>query len=85
MRYKFRSIATNAPWIRNLYMIVETPSQVPSWLNQDAVKIIYHRDIIDGIYLPTYNSTTIEMFINRIKGLSEYFLYGNDDFYINRC
>ena len=31
--------------------------------------------------MPTFNSTTIEMFISNIEGLSEYFIYTNDDMY----
>ena len=31
--------------------------------------------------LPTFNSTTIEMFIANIPDLAEHFIYGNDDIY----
>ena len=31
--------------------------------------------------LPTFNSSTIEMFISKIEGLSEHFIYANDDMY----
>ena len=35
-------------------------------------------------YLPTFNSHTIEMNLHRIKGLSEQFVYFNDDMFINK-
>ena len=81
LKYKFRCIEKNMPWVRNIYMIVACPSQVPQWLDTSKVKIVYHKDIIPEELLPTFNSTTIEMFLHNIEGLSEYFLYGNDDLY----
>lgn len=41
--------------------------------------IVLHRDIIPEKYLPTFNSTTIEMFLCKIDGLAEHFIYSNDD------
>lgn len=81
LKYLFRGIAKCLPWIRNVYMIVEQESQVPDWLNRDNVKVIYHKDIIPDKFLPTYNSGTIEMYLKNIPGLSEYFIYGNDDMF----
>ena len=44
------------------------------------------KQFIPNNFLPTFNSCTIEMFIGNIKGLSEYFIYGNDDmFFVNYC
>lgn len=80
-KYFFRCIDRNLNWIRNLFFVIQSPSQVPAWLDQTKVKIIYHKDIIPEEYLPTFNSTCIEMFLWRIPGLSERFLYANDDIY----
>ena len=86
LKYVFRSIEQYAPFIRNVYMIVESMQQVPSWVNTDKVNIVLHSDIIPKQYLPTYNSCTIEMFLHNIPGLSEYFIYSNDDLYfMNMC
>lgn len=72
--------------IRNLYLVVAYESQVPEWLDRDKVNVIYHRDIIPEKYLPTFNSTTIEMFLYRIPGLSEYFILANDDMFpMKKC
>lgn len=81
LKYLLRGIDKYLPWIRNLYIIVEQESQIPEWLNRDNVKIIYHKDIIPEKFLPTYNSGTIEMYLKNIPGLSEYFIYGNDDIF----
>ena len=84
LKYKFRSIEKNMPWVNNVFMIVSNSSQIPKWLNTNKVKIVYHKDIIPQELLPTFNSTTIEMFLGNIDGLSEHFIYGNDDMYINK-
>lgn len=84
LKYLFRGIEKFAPWIGNVYMIVSNKEQVPSWVNTDEVKIVLHSDIIPEEFLPTFNSTTIEMFLGNIKGLSERFIYSNDDMFIIR-
>ena len=79
-RYLLRGIECCCPWIRRIYIVIQQPSQKPSWLKECGnLKIIYHKDIIPQEYLPTYNSATIEMFVWKIKGLSEHFIYINDD------
>ena len=75
--YIMRGIDCYMPFIRNVYVVVSDESQVPSWLT--GVKVITHRGIIPVKYLPTFNSTCIELFLYRIPGLSERFIYGNDD------
>jgi hypothetical protein len=60
---------------------VSHPSQVPHWVDRDNLKVVLHQDIIPQEYLPTFNSTTIEMFLHRIKGLDEEFIYFNDDIF----
>ena len=67
------------PYIRNVYLVVSHNSQVPSWVCRDNLKVVLHSDIIPEEYLPTFNSTTIEMFLHRIEGLDEEFIYFNDD------
>ena len=81
-KYFFRCIEKNLPWINNVFLLVQRDSQVPTWINRDKVKIVYHSDFIPIEYLPTFNSTTIELFIWNIPGLSEKFIYTNDDIFI---
>lgn len=79
IRYCVRSIRTYAPWIRTIYIV--TNGQVPNWFDadQDRVKIVSHQEIIPDEYLPTFNSHVIESCLHRIPGLSEHFVYFNDD------
>ena len=81
LKYLLRGIQANMPFIRNVYLVVSHPSQVPQWVDQENLKIVLHQDIIPQEYLPTFNSTTIEMFLHRIKGLDEEFIYFNDDIF----
>lgn len=81
LKYTFRSIDKFVPFVNNVYLLVMQDSQVPDWIDRTKVKIIYHKDFIPAKYLPTFNSGTIEMFLQNIPGLSEYFIYGNDDIY----
>jgi hypothetical protein len=82
LRYVFRGIGKYMPWIRNVYLILASESQYEGWMNKDNIKVIYHKDIIPKPLLPVFNSCTIEMFLHNIPGLSEHFLYSNDDIYI---
>ena len=81
LRYLFRSIEVNMPFIRKVHLVVSHESQIPEWINRDEVHIVLHSDIIPSEYLPTFNSTAIEMFLHQIKDLDEEFLYFNDDMY----
>jgi hypothetical protein len=86
LKYLLRGIEVNMPFIRNVYLVVSHPSQVPSWADQENLKIVLHKDIIPAEYLPTFNSTTIEMFLHRIEGLDEEYIYFNDDIFpVKEC
>ena len=80
-RYFFRSIEKNMPWISNIYLLVMSSSQVPEWLDTTKVRVVTHKQFIPRKYLPTFNSSVIELFLHNIPGLSEHFIYVNDDFY----
>ena len=81
LRYFFRGVETNMPWIHNVYLVLQSESQIPSWLNVNhpKLKIVYHRDYIPKKFLPTCNSSVIEMFFYKIKGLTQNFIIANDD------
>lgn len=81
LRYLFRGIAKNMPFIRKVHLVVSGESQVPEWLNREAVNVVLHKDIIPAQLLPTFNSNTIELHIPFIKDLDEEFIYSNDDIF----
>ncbi|CAM4488692.1 unnamed protein product [Lepidochelys kempii] len=80
LRYSLRSIERHAPWVRHIFII--TNGQIPSWLNLDnpRITIVTHQDIFQNLsHLPTFSSPAIESHIHRIAGLSQKFIYLNDD------
>lgn len=84
LKYWFRGVEKFAPWVRRIHFV--TSSRVPEWLdvNNPKLHLVRHEDFIPSEYLPTYNSVVIERYIHKIQGLSEHFVYFNDDFYIIR-
>lgn len=77
--YAIRSIASYVNTNGILHLIVQDISQVPDWIDQDNVRIVVHESFIPKAFLPTFNSSTIGLFLYRIVGLSEKFLIMNDD------
>ncbi|GAA3670303.1 hypothetical protein GCM10023081_05760 [Arthrobacter ginkgonis] len=85
LRYSLRSLEYFAPWINHIYIV--TADQVPGWLDTDGgrVSVVPHRDIFaDPGNLPTFNSHAIESQLHHIEGLSERFIYMNDDVFFGR-
>lgn len=89
LKYCIRSIRKNAPWIRNIFLI--TDDQVPGFLTDELmerlrIRIVDHREILESYEwaIPTFNSRTLETALWRIKGLSDHFIYLNDDFVITQ-
>lgn len=80
LKYLLRGIRKYMPFIGNIYLVVALESQVPEDV-RPLVEVVLHKDIIPARFLPTFNSTTIEMFLHRISGLSEQFIYFNDDIF----
>ena len=81
LKYLLRGVEVNMPFIRNVFLVVSHPSQVPAWANTENLRIVLHSDIIPEEYLPTFNCNPIEMHLHRIPGLDEEYLYFNDDLY----
>ncbi|XXQ39478.1 EF-hand domain-containing protein [Plasmodiophora brassicae] len=80
LRYSLRSLWLYAPWVRNVYIV--TNGQVPYWLDlsNPNVFIVTHGDIFPNrADLPVFSSPAIEVHLHRIPGLSDRFLYFNDD------
>jgi len=85
LRYSLRSLDYFAPWINHVYVV--TAGQVPAWLDQSnpRITLVHHEEIFaDPGVLPTFNSHAIEAQLHRIPGLSEHFLYLNDDVFFGR-
>ncbi|WP_394216749.1 Stealth CR1 domain-containing protein [Brachybacterium vulturis] len=84
LRHSLRSLEQYAPWVRHVYLV--TDRQRPAWLREDhpRLTIVDHKDIAPaGTRLPSFNSQAIEANLHRIEGLSEHFLYFNDDVFLS--
>lgn len=82
LRYWFRGVEKFAPWVNQVHFV--TCGHVPDWLNLNAPKLhfVKHSDYIPSVYIPTFNSHTIELNLHRIEGLAEHFVYFNDDTFL---
>lgn len=93
LQYSLQSLEQFAPWIRQVY-IVKKSYQMPDvhrlsqWLQQ---KIIWvdERDLCppecdSALWAPTFNSLALEANLHRIAGLSERFIYFNNDMFLGR-
>ena len=82
LRYLLRSVDMYAnDWVRHVFIVV-ADGQRPAYVdfdNNPRVRLVNHSEILYDCVLPTYNSVTIESRVFRIEGLSEHFLYMNDD------
>ncbi len=85
LRYSMRSLDMYADWVRHVYLV--TDDQVPEWLDTSnpRLTVVSHRELFgDRGRLPTFNSHAIETQLHHIEGLSEQYLYLNDDVFFGR-
>lgn len=84
LKYALRSVYMFAPWIRRIFIATDSPA--PSWLaDHPKVTIVRSEEFFsDPSVLPTHNSQAVECQLHHIDGLSEHFLYSNDDMFFGR-
>lgn len=86
MRYWFRGVEKNCPWVHKIFFIVQNEHQIPKWLdtNNPKLQVVFHEDYIPKELLPTFNTMVIQAFIPYIKNLSNNYIYSDDDnFFLN--
>ncbi|MGR0305398.1 Stealth CR1 domain-containing protein [Acinetobacter beijerinckii] len=87
------SILKFVPYCGKIYLV--TDQQTPQWLDQfeqqnlcekGKIRIVDHTELFRGheFALPTFNSLSIETMLWNIQGISDYFIYLNDDFFFNQ-
>lgn len=84
LRFALRSLSDFAPWVRRIHVV--TNCRPPRWLDDanDKIRWVWHEELFAEDELPTFSSHAIETVLHRIPGLSEHFVYSNDDFYLAR-
>jgi len=93
IRYCVLSILRFAPFVRNVFIVTDEQdpgidNDVKKYFPERAgsLRIVDHREIFGGFekHLPTFNSISIANMIWRIRGLSDNFVYFNDDTFLVR-
>ncbi len=84
LKYALRSVYMFAPWIRRIFIASDSPR--PDWLaDHPSVTFVPAAEHFrDPSVLPTFNSQAVESQLQHIPGLSEHFLYSNDDMFFGR-
>jgi len=84
LKYALRSVNMFAPWVRRIF--IATDSARPAWLAKhpkiEIVRAVDHFSNLEA--LPTFNSHAVESQLHHIAGLSEHFLYSNDDMFFGK-
>lgn len=91
IHYCLLALRRFAPWLRTIYIV--TNQQIPPTVTAlqgtefgNKIRIIDQNELLRDCHStqPVFNSISIEWLIWTIKGLSNHFLYLNDDFFILR-
>jgi len=83
--HAFRCIERFMPWHKGTIFLV-SPGQTPTWLNTShpRVKVVDQDTLIPRWATPTFSSNVVEQHLHRIEGLSDAFIYWNDDYFLGR-
>lgn len=82
--YSICSVKKYMPWINKVYIVTDKQVPVKTKKIFPDIIIVDHAEIFPAnALLPTFNSHCIELALANIPGLSEYFIYMNDDVFIN--
>lgn len=81
LRYNLRALEKFFPEHGHIYLL--TDRQVPAWLRTSSrLTVIDHASLMPAAALPVFDSGHIESYLHHIPGLSEQFLYFNDDVFL---
>ena len=90
LAYSVQSVQRHLPFVRHIY--IAYAGSPPNWLGsgsswlryRDRISLIRQDDLLPSGIAPTFNSHVIECFLHKIPGLSEHYLYSNDDFFFSK-
>lgn len=83
--YSLSSTLTFLKGVRKIYVVTDQQRPTLPTGCDGKINIVDHREIFNNPSdLPTFNSHSIEAQLHRIPGLSEKYLYLNDDFFFGR-
>lgn len=73
-----------APWIDRIFVVTAGQTLPPELKAWDVVPVTHQQIFARQDDLPTFNSLAIEVNLHRIPGLSDSYLYLNDDVFFGR-
>ncbi len=85
LRWSLRSLALHFKVLGRVYIVSDTVP--PAWVRTDFPRLVWIpvKDLVrEPCPSPSFSSQAIESFLYRIPGLSERFIYLNDDFFLSR-
>lgn len=90
LAYSLQSLERYVPFVRHIY--IAHAGAPPNWLesrpnwlrSRDKISLIEQDDLLPSDVAPTFQSDVIECFLYNIPGLSEHYLYSNDDFFFSK-
>lgn len=78
LRFNLRTLEKFYPEHGHIYLV--TDGQIPDWLQpSERLTLVDHRDLMPATALPVFDAGHIESYLHHIPGLSERFIYLNDD------
>lgn len=86
LKYTLRGLYYNLPWLNNIFLV--TNNQWPKYICEEQSSRIYPKIVrvdhkqIHPAKKSMYSAFAIELCINNIPNLSEYFLLANDDMFV---
>jgi len=82
--HSIKSVRKYMKWVRTIYVCAPKWHKIRS-LDEKKYNVVYisNEEVLGEDNCPNFNSHSLELFTHKIKGLSNYFIQFNDDFFIN--
>jgi len=78
--YTLRSAAKNAPWIRRIFLLMNGAHPLPQWVPEpEKTEIVDRCLLLPSGHCPTRNGFAATSVAALIPGLSEFFIFTDDD------
>jgi hypothetical protein len=86
LRYSLRSLEQHLPWWCGKLYLVSPGAQFPHWLNVNhpRFELVDQNSLLPDPQQWTFNTNAIEPWLYKIPGLSDMFIYMNDDYFFGR-
>lgn len=84
LRYVLRSLERFAPWVHQVWLVVQSHDHLPAWLDRHQVQVALHHDFVPAELLPTFHYLPLLYYYEGIPGLAEHYIAWNDDYFLGQ-